>query len=134
MGVLKVSGTLSAGPASVSEGGFPSLTSGCPLSLLAGTAGKTYGAGTGIQSQNVNSAGAFVALVLGGVATGTALYFKCAGPMQLELTMADTPANLVSVIHVQGLVGPIEFPQSHELLGLRVKGVGQIEYMVVGNQ
>lgn len=135
-GVLKLTGSLSAGPATAADS-FPSMQGTTPLALLNGSAGKSFGSAFPTISQNVNSPGAFQALPGVGpgqpVPLGTACYFKSSQPMQVELTMVDLPADLVSVLWVQGLGGIIEFPQSHELIGLRVKGTGIIEYMVVGN-
>ncbi len=135
MGVVNVSGSLLAGP-TCAGGAFPSASLSEQLGLLNNP--KPYQAATGILNRRVASPNAYVALPAigagGDVTRGDTLYAKSDGPLLLELTQDDGSGSgtVVAVVPFQGLFGPIEFPSTQPLLGLRVKGNANLVYFVSG--
>lgn len=136
MGLLKLSGSLSAGPASASEAGvFPGMSLSAAISTLQAT--KSFNAATGILPARINSSGAFVALngvgATGPVLKAFTLYLKSDTAIDLELTHDDgLGGSTVVVIPVHGLHIQ-EFPSTKYLKSLRAKGVAQLEYFAAGD-
>lgn len=135
-------GTLTMGPQGSCEGGFP----GGLLQMQFGLGGSCPGAG----SKPINARFYSVAQVnsptpafqmIDGVGTGeavtqgTVLYLRTTVPLVLRLTQADPVGgpDLVSVVPVHGLL-IMELPSNGYLKLIEAQGLGQIEYVVAGNQ
>lgn len=132
MGVIAVSGSLTAGPQV--GGGFPSVAATVRLALSQEQKGFGQCTGT-VQQQLANADYA----ALSGIGTGQTvtkadtLYFRASGPIFLRLTclngagIADTPI----VVPVAGLF-VVEFQSARELVVLEAKGSGTVEYVASG--
>lgn len=138
MGQLVLSGSLTAGPAIVTDTTFPGAVS--TVSLTSTPEPKPSQVCSGVKARNVNSPNAFIALSGVGptddVTQGDTLYFRCRSPMQIRVTFANplVPMSpLVSVLPVNGTV-LLEVPQNQYITLVEVQGVGQVEYLASGQQ
>lgn len=137
MGVLKIDGTVTAGPESSGGSAFPSSSD--QMQLQSTPNPKPMQACTGTIARNFNSPNAFTTLTGVGasdtVTRGDTLAFRCNAPMKLQMTFADPDggADIVSVIPVYGM-NVMEFPSNGYLKLLQLKGSGPIEYLVSGLQ
>lgn len=137
MGQLKLSGSLTGGPAAVMDGSFPATTWLVSLGFAQGCS-KEFGAASGVLTRQVASPGAFIALSGVGstdaVTQANALYFKCNSPMQLRVTFHPLSGpDYKSVIPVSGPM-VLETPDDQYITGLEVMGAGPIEYLATGLQ
>ncbi len=135
MGQLSLEGSLSGGPQTVSDGGFPASVFQVSLGFADGLT-KQFGVASGVLTRQMNSSGAFVALSGVGasdaVTNGTALYFKCNADMSLEITTDDgVGGSVVAVLPMRGVL-VLEVTDLKFIKLLRCKGVGPIEYLVAG--
>lgn len=133
---FKLSGSIVAGPASVSENTFPSMNAEANL----GTKQTGFQASTGTLKKTITSPGAFLVLSgvgpLGGdsVNLGRFLYIRSDAVLELRLTQKDLlgGADVVKVLPVEGLT-IIEFPSNGALTLLEAQGTATIEYLVCGD-
>lgn len=138
-GIVKVDGTLTAGPPSVSEGLFPAMVATAPLFLKNGLPGKGYQVGTGVLTQRVNAPfPGFAPLTpvgpFGVVSKGDTLYMKCISPMIVRITRQDPLGpDVTYLVPLDGMFFQ-EFPSNMLLTLLEVQGSGDIEYFVSGQQ
>jgi len=136
MGVLKLDGTLIAGPPSGTTDVFPATVQSVPLALVQGS--KSFQVATGVLVRNLASPLAFLALPeLGAnaaVTKATFLYLKCNAPMVVRRTTDDGGGG--NVVATEPLQGPFicEYPDATFLKLLEVKGTGPIEYFLCGTQ
>lgn len=133
---VQVSGSLVAGPASISDAQFPAGSLNIPLALSCTP--KAYAVATGnvVNVQSPSSFEAIPGIGAGGIVTlGSTLYVKTSQQVLMQLTNANPAggAALVSVIPVVGLQ-VMEFPSNGSLTGLAFEGSGTIEYWVGGSQ
>lgn len=135
MGVLKVSGSLDAGPPTVTSEAFPGASISVPLRLPSGS--KSFSVGTGVLPRRLNSSLAYVALDgVGPAATvtqGSFLYLRSDQPFLLRLTTDDgSGGSVVTVLPVATLC-LIEFDSTKFLKLLEGQGVANLEYFVCGD-
>lgn len=133
MGQLKLSGTLNAGPPTVTASTFPAATLSAPIATKEDP--KGYQRATGILRRTENFA-VFTDLAEPGnvVTKATFLYFKSDGSIDLRLTTDDgAGGNVVSVAPVEGIFIQ-EFPSAKFLKLLEMLGNATIEYFLSGNQ
>lgn len=137
MSVLQVrlSGTMIAGPAQVSEcWEFPSGTTTIPLALF--PACKQFVVATGDQFVNLNSPSSFATLAGVGttVTRGHTLLVRTQTSISFRLTQQD-PSLTPTVKVIPGVDGLLllEFGVGFELSLLEAEGVGNVEYSVWGN-
>lgn len=137
MGVLKLSGSLDAGPPSVSSSAFPASSFSVPLALLDGQRG--YDAATNVLSRAVNTPEPDW-VRLSGVGTGEAvykgqfLYFKSDSPLWLRFTYLNALVEIVTVLpKVHGMFVQ-EFGEGFELRKLEAQGVSRVEYLIAGTE
>lgn len=136
MGVVVISGGISAGPPGAGSGVFPSSNFSDSLQLGGGGQGKSFQAAGSSVSRTVNSPSAFVAIAdvgaSGDVTKGDTLYFRTDGPVTLELTQDDgAGGQTVQTVDISGLF-VAELNPVKPLLGLRVKGSARCTYFVSG--
>ncbi len=132
---VQISGQLTAGPSSASDGGFPAGVSNLPLTLM--PSARPYNVSTGAMLRTMaTSVGVYATLdgVPNTVSQATFIYFRCTGVMLLRITRAEpTLSDVVEVIPIQGLF-MLELDPSRYAKLLEVSGSGQIEYFVSGTQ
>lgn len=136
MGLLEVSGSLDAGPPSVTASdSFPGAAVTVPLRLPAGR--KTYSVATGVLPRNLSSPLSFA--VIDGVGAGNAvtqgtfLYLRASQAFELRITTDDgLGGSVVTTLPVSTLL-LLEFDSVKFLKLLEAKGTTQLEYFVCGN-
>ena len=142
MGVLKIDGTLTAGPPSACDSTFPGMVASTPLSTVGGGCnGKGYQVASGILAMMLNSPSAFVQMSEPNGTSGAAvtkanfLYLKSDAPISMRRTQDDGSGGNIIVTDpgFQGLV-VMEFADINFLTKLELKGTSRIEYFVCGNQ
>lgn len=139
MGQLMLQGSITVGPAVVTETTFPGAVSQVSLSPMPSP--KPSQVDTGIKTRNVNSSNAYVALSGAGtgddVTQGDTLYLRTRSPMLLRLTwnnpLQPGSPTVLAGIPIQGTKFE-EYPSDRYLMLIEVQGVGQIEYLVSGQQ
>lgn len=121
---------LQGGPSSVCDGtgGFPSAAVNVPLSLLPSC--KQYVVSSGPQLANVNSPSAPGALSIGAVTQAHTIYLRTNVPMVFSITYTGNATPQLT--YVNGMV-IIEVDPAHYVTAIAVQGVGQAEYLCVGN-
>lgn len=128
---LKLSGSLIAGPPTVTDGTFPSMTASAPITTKENP--KTYQRATGIL-RRVETFVAFTDLGEPGqvVNQATFLYFRSDSPVELRLTTDDgVGGNEVAIVPVDGLC-MLEFDATQFLKLLEMNGSATIEYFLSG--
>lgn len=130
---LKLSGSLQAGPPTVTDGSFPATTVNAPISTKENP--KTYQAATGVLRRTLNYV-AFTDLGTVGagaeVEQGTFLYFRSDAAVELRLTTDDGGGgNEVAILPVDGLC-ILEFDSTQFLKLLEMNGSATIEYFISG--
>lgn len=135
MGVLKVSGSLDAGPPSVTSESFPGASLSVPLRLPAGS--KSFSVATGVLQRKLNSALAYVALDGVGSASavthGSFLYLRSDQAFSLRLTTDDGSGGSVLTVFPVATLLLLEFDSSLFLKLLEAKGVANLEWFVCGD-
>jgi len=131
---VRLSGTFSIAPPTVSESTFPGgVFTGQLSTLPAPKQAPVYEA----QNRNLNSANAYVGLSGVGpadsVTKGNTLYIRTSNLIWIRLTFSNLPSDIVSEIPVQGML-ILEIPDNNALILLEAKGTGYIEYACTGNQ
>lgn len=130
MGQVSISGSLVAGPPSVS-GGFPTAQTIVQLSLSDGLQ-KSYDFATGVLQQQITSPGVFKVLSTAAVERGTFLYLRSDAPIDLRYTHDDgSGGDVVVLLPSQGLV-VLEFQNEKPLKLLEARGSALLEYFVSG--
>lgn len=132
---VSLTGTLIAGPGTVTESSFPGGVTNIPIALT--PPAKSFNVDSG-GTRSVSSPSAYVALTGVGVADtvtqGKFLYLRTSTPMLVRLTTVNPPgADVVSVVPVQGLL-VLEFDPAKYLKLLEVQGSGVVEWFVCGEQ
>lgn len=129
MGQLKLSGSIDAGPPTVSSETFPASSFSVPLAFRSGT--RSFGTATGVLVRTVAvSSPAF--LVIATITRGGFLYLKTSGPLVLRLTVDDgSLGNVLELVPVDGLLIR-EFPSNLFLKQVEIQGSGTIEFFVSG--
>lgn len=134
MGVLRIEGSLTAGPPSVTSEAFPGASVAVPLRLRENT--LAFNVATGMLSRSLASALAFVPLQ--GVGPGDAvtkavfLYLKGNALFDVRLTTDDgLGGSVVSVVPVNGFA-LLQFDGTKFLKLLEAKGTALIEYFLCG--
>ena len=133
---FKLSGNITAGPATASDTSFPGMSADVPL----GTKQTGFQASTGTLRKALASPGSFVALSGVGAAAGDAvnvgkmLYIRSDARIQLRLTQKDPLAgpDIVKIVPVCGLT-VMEYEANDGLVLLEAQGSAIIEYMVCGD-
>lgn len=138
MGVVQMTGALTAGPPSSGAGVFPTSLFQDSLLLGNSTAGKGFQASGSSVSRSIASPSSFVAIADvgtgGDVVEADFLYLRTDGDLDVELTTDDgNGGDVVAVVPVSGLLA-LEFPADTFLKGLRVKGTARLTYFVSGPQ
>lgn len=128
---LKLTGSLIAGPPTVTDGTFPGMSATAPISTKENP--KTYQRATGIL-RRTEAYVAFTDLGEPGnvVNVVTFLYFKSDGPIELRITTDDgAGGDEVAIIPVDGLC-ILEFDALQFLKLLEMNGSATIEYFLSG--
>lgn len=133
MGVLKLSGNLSAGPQSASEG-FPAAMFSAPIFPRENQ--RSFGVATGIVTRQLASPGAFAALQGVGatdtVKNGDFLYMKSNAQIDVRMTIDNGAGGSdLRIVTVHGLV-ILEFSTARPLKLLEAQGTAVLEYFVSG--
>lgn len=139
MGLLKLDGSLTGGPPTVSDSTFPGASFLVGLSFAQGH-DKQFGVASGVLTRLLaTGTNAYVTLRGVGaddaVVQGNALYFKCSSPMKLRVTFVDPLNPSVDIVSVIPVVGPLvlEAPDDSYIKLLECTGSGPVEYLVAGN-
>lgn len=136
--IIRLEGVLTLGPNEVCEGGFHSSVVKEPLRTSPEP--KSSVVNSGLPSVNFNSPNAFQ--TLGGVGAGQAvtqgdtLYIKSQNPVLVRVTFYNPIVPSAPTVSIFPLCGRmwLEVPQASYLYLLEVQGVGQIVYLVSGQQ
>lgn len=141
-GQVTLQGSLTAGPPTAGDGGFPASSSNTQLGL--NTTPKPFQAGTPTLSQTVASPGAYVTLgcvsASGPVQACDTFYLRCDGPVLLRLTLDDGTGMGTTTTAVLPLQGTLLYePPSQSTPGVggflvkaEVQGNATIEYYASG--
>jgi len=141
MGLIRVTGSLTVGPPCACDGGDTSYGNGVSnIGLNLFPCPKSSQVDTGVNRRMINSPTTFVTLSGVGaddnVTQGDTLFVRCVSPVLLRVTFYNPNLPMspwVSVIPLQGMI-LVEPPQNSYIMMLEVQGVGQIEYLVSGQQ
>lgn len=131
---VQLSGTVSASPATASDGQFPSATVSIPFNLNPST--KPFNVATGGIPIVINSPSSFVAIpgvggAVGPVTQAQLIYGRVSSAMQFRLTF--TGDGTAKVMYVGGLF-IIEVDPSHPVTLFEVQGSGTLELFATGIQ
>lgn len=135
MGVLKVSGSLDAGPPTVTSESFPGASLSVPLRLPAGS--KSFSVATGVLQRKLNSALAYVALdgvgPIAAVTKGSFLYLRSDQAFSLRVTTDDGLGGSDVAVHPVATLVLVEYDSTKFLKLLEAKGVANLEWFVCGD-
>ncbi len=136
MGVLRLAGSIDAGPPSSTSESFPASSFSVPLRFRENT--KGFSVATGVLTRNLASPGAFVALQGVGptdsVTKGTFLYLKSDALIDVRVTTDDgVGGSVLAIIPPSGFV-LLELDATKFLKLLEAKGTARLEYFVCGNE
>lgn len=134
MGVLKIEGSLTAGPPSVTSEAFPGASVIVPLRLRENT--LAFSVATGMLSRTIASALSFIALQGVGptdvVTKALFLYLKGNALFDVRLTTDDgVGGSTVAVVPVNGFT-LVQFDSTKFLKLLEARGTALIEYFLCG--
>ncbi len=135
MGLLRLSGSLDAGPPPVTTESFPASSFSVPLAFL--ETSKAFNVASGVLSRRLSTLSPSYA-VLDGLGTSSAvtkatfLYLKSSSSVVLRLTTDDgSGGSVMTLLPVLGLV-LLEFNSLLFLKQLEAQGSAQLEYFVSG--
>ena len=132
----QLSATLTTGPSSLTDQQFPSGVTSISFGLNPPTKPYTVSTGAVVTIQSPSSPVSVDSIGTGGQVTqATTFYARTSAQMLVTLVCADPGggADHTSVIPINGLMGPIEFPSNGYLKSLSVQGSGTFEYWAAGN-
>lgn len=136
MGVLRLAGSLNAGPPSATSEAFPASSFAAPLLFLEST--KGFSVASGVLKRNIASALSFVPLQGAGptdaVTKATFLYLKSSAVIELRLTTDDGAGGDVVAIIPPGGLFLLELDATKFLKLLEARGTASVEYFVSGNE
>lgn len=133
---LTISGQLTAGPSSATDGTFPDGSTVIPFSTSPSP--KPYNSDTGKNVRTITSPSSFIELVNlgadGDVTQAHTVELRTSAPMTLRVTTRDPNggADVVAVLPVAGM-WLHEFPTNATLKKLEVMGSGTLQYYGAGN-
>jgi len=132
-GVIELSGTIVAGPTTITDTTFPGMQGNVPLHTT--PTPKGWQVCTGMMSRNVASPAAYVTLdgigASAGVTHADFLYLRCNSTLRLRITAVDGLGTLLSEQDVNGLF-IIEKPSGSTITLLEAKGTATVEYLASG--
>lgn len=136
MAQLRITGSLTCGPAIVTDNTFPAGSS--TTEFTSTPSPKPSAVDTGLPTRQVNSPSSYTTLTGVGdtdtVTKADTLYLRTVSPMLVRLTFAQTGGpDLASEVPVHGLL-LVEVPTAQYLKLVEVKGAGAVEYLASGQQ